>query len=154
MHGWASIFTNFAIKNKYMPPTLIPTREKIRKKIVEAELLEELSQQVEEQGQVVVNIVYPPQQFEFAVRVWRSTFLFSKSSDHKSKLVHAENISIAPVWTEVAAFKQYTFTLYFEGLPKDVLLFDLIENIPQPGGFFYQSIVRNEMDVYWLRGEN
>jgi hypothetical protein len=136
-----------------MSSTLIPTREKIRKKIVEAELLEELSQQVEEQGQVVVNIVYPPQQFEFAVRVWRSTFLFSKSSDHKSKLVHADNISIAPVWTEVAPFVQFTFTLYFEGLPKDVLMFDLIENIPQPGGFFFQSIVRNEMDVYWLRGE-
>jgi len=136
-----------------MPPTLIPTREKIRKKIVEAELLEELSRKVEEQGQVVVNIVYPPQQFEYAVRVWRSTFLFSKNSDHKSKLLHAENIAVAPVWTEVGAMKQFTFTLYFEGLPKDVLLFDLIESIPQPGGFLYQGIVRNENDVYWLKGE-
>lgn len=136
-----------------MPPTLIPTREKIRKKIVEAELLEELSRKVEEKGQVVVNIVYPPQQFEYAVRVWRSTFLFSKSSDHKSKLLHAENIAVAPIWTEVAAMKQFTFTLYFEGLPKDVLLFDLIESIPQPGGFLYQGIVRNENDVYWLKGE-
>ena len=136
-----------------MPPTLIPTREKIRKKIVEAELLEELSRKVEEQGQVVVNIVYPPQQFEYAVRVWRSTFLFSKNSDHKSKLLHAENIAVAPVWTEVGAMKQFTFTLYFEGLPKDVMLFDLIESIPQPGGFLYQGIVRNENDVYWLKGE-
>ena len=136
-----------------MVSTLIPTREKIRKRIVESELLEELAQKAEEQGQVVVNIVYAPQQFEFAVRVWRSTFLFSKSSDHKSKLLHAENIAIAPIWTEVAASKQFTFTLYFEGLPKDVLLFDLIESIPQPGGFIYQGIVRNEMDVYWLRGE-
>jgi len=136
-----------------MSSTLIPTREKIRKKIVEAELLEELSQQVEEQGQVVVNIVYPPQQFEYAVRVWKTTFLFSKSSDHKSKMLHAENIAIAPVWTEVAPLKQFTFTLYFEGLPKDVLMFDLIESIPQPGGFLYQGIVRNELDVYWLRGE-
>jgi hypothetical protein len=136
-----------------MPPTLIPTREKIRKRIVEAELLEELSQKVEEQGQVVVNIVYPPQQYEYALRVWGSTFLFSKSSDHKSKLLHAENISIAPVWTEVAPFVTFTFTLFFEGLPKDVLMFDLIESIPQPGGFLYQGIVRNEMDVYWLKGE-
>jgi hypothetical protein len=136
-----------------MASTLIPTREKIRKKIVEAELLEELSQKVEEQGQVVVNIVYPPQQFEYAVRVWKTTFLFSKSSDHKSKLLHAENIAIAPVWTEVSPFKQFTFTLYFESLPKDVLMFDLIESIPQPGGFLYQGIVRNEMDIYWLRGE-
>jgi hypothetical protein len=131
------------------PNTLI--REKIKKKIVQAELLEDLARQVEEQGQVVVHIVYPAQRFQYAIRIWRNTFLISCSSVHRSKLMHAENISMAPVWTEVNGEKAYTFSLFFEGLPKDVLLFDLVEEIPEPDGFIFQGIVRNERDVYWVR---
>ena len=132
------------------PNTIV--REKIKKKIVQAELLKDLARQVEEQGQVVVHIDYPPQRVPYAIRLWRNTFLISRSSDHRSKLLHAENISMAPVWTEVNGGKAFRFSLFFEGLPKDVLIFDLVEDIPEADGFFFQGIVRNEQDVYWLRG--
>ena len=38
---------------------------------------------------------------EMLVRIWQSTFLIDKASGNKSTLVHAENITFAPVWTIV-----------------------------------------------------
>lgn len=116
--------------------------------ITDPELLVDLLQQTEESGQVTVHITYPPAQHEILLRIWRSTYLISRTSSHKSRLLHAENISIAPVWTPVKAGINFNFTLIFEALPKDVFVFDLAEIIPQSGGFFYASIVRNNEDVY------
>ena len=134
------------------PNTLI--REKIKEKIVDREMLLELAEKTEEQGQVVVHILYPPQASPYMIRIWKSTFLYSRSSSHNSKLLHADNINIAPSWTEVDGNIPYTFTLFFEGFPKDVLIFDLKEKISEPGGFYFPSIVRNEQDVYWIRGNS
>lgn len=130
---------------------IIPEKVKTRKNLVDPEALVDLLQQTEEQGQVVVHVFCPPQKEEFAIRVWRTTYLVSRTSSHKSRLIHAENISIAPRWTEAKANHPYSFTLIFEALPKDVLLFDLAEIIPQPGGFYYSNILRNEKDVYEIR---
>lgn len=116
--------------------------------LTDPELLVDLLQQTEESGQVTVHITYPPAQHEILLRIWRSTYLISRTSSHKSRLLHAENISIAPVWTPVKAGINFNFTLIFEALPKDVFVFDLAEIIPQSGGFFYASIVRNNEDVY------
>jgi len=30
----------------------------------------------------------------------------------------------------------------------------LKEKISEPGGFYFPSIVRNEQDVYWIRGKS
>ncbi len=116
--------------------------------LTDPELLVDLLQQTEESGQITVHITYPPAQHEILLRIWRSTYLISRTSSHKSRLLHAENISIAPVWTPVKAGINFNFTLIFEALPKDVFVFDLAEIIPQSGGFFYASIVRNNEDVY------
>jgi hypothetical protein len=35
-------------------------------------------------------------------------------------------------------------------LPKNCDSFDLIERIPEPGGFIYTNIKRNKTDVYHL----
>lgn len=134
------------------PNTLI--REKIKEQIVDREMLTELAEKVEEQAQVVVHILFPPQEGPYMIRIWKSTFLNSRSSAHNSKLLHADNISIAPLWTEVEGNTPHTFTLFFEGFPKDVLIFDLKEKISEPGGFYFPSIVRNELDVYWIRGKS
>lgn len=134
-----------------MPLIIVPEKVKTRKNLVDPEALVDLLQQTEEQGQVVVHVFCPPQPDEFAIRVWRTTYLVSRTSSHKSRLIHAENISIAPRWTEAKANHPYSFTLIFEALPKDVLLFDLAEIIPQPGGFYYSSILRNDKDVYDIR---
>lgn len=133
-----------------MPNTIV--REKIRKKIVQTEMREELARAIKPHGQVTVHIIFPAQMDGYYLRIWKSTFLYSRSSDHKSSLLHVENISIAPYWTEVKPHQTHTFTLIFEGFPADVLVFDLTEEIPEPGGFHYANIVRNEQDVYWIRG--
>lgn len=82
------------------------------------------------------------------IRIWKTTFLVDHSSGVKVSLVHAENISIAPLWTVVTDNKVHTFILIFSALPKSCKQFDLREEIPQPGGFHIKNIQRNERDVY------
>lgn len=85
---------------------------------------------------------------EMLVRIWRTTYLIDPHSAARSGLVHAENISYAPVWTMVPPNFNYTFLLIFNSLPKSCSIFDMVEQIDQPGNFFVPSIVRNQSDVY------
>jgi hypothetical protein len=55
---------------------------------------------------------------------------------------------MAPQWLPVAAGNAIHFTLLFAGLPSHCVLFDLIEEIADPGGFHVPAILRNDMDVY------
>lgn len=87
---------------------------------------------------------------EMLIRIWQTTFLIGKACDGKANLVHAENITYAPVWTLVPRNYEYVFLLIFTGLPKSCRSFDLVEEIPQPGGFFVSNIGRNETDVYHI----
>jgi len=120
----------------------MPSAEPLEK-VVELPL-----ESVEEQGTVIVHCRYNG---DGAIRIWQSTFLLDRGSNHRSKLLHAENITIYPVWTLIEGFSGISFTLYFEALPKGCTLFDLHEIIPQPGGFFVEGISRNNEDVYRVR---
>ncbi len=82
------------------------------------------------------------------IRIWKSTFLIEKPSGTKRKLIHAENITMHPTWTVMDKKGKYNFSLYFEGLSKGCRSFDLVELIPQPGGFIVSNIHRNNTDVY------
>jgi hypothetical protein len=42
----------------------------------------------------------------------------------------------------------YTFLLIFAALPKSCTQFDLVEDIPEEGGFLVRNIARNKSDVY------
>lgn len=84
------------------------------------------------------------------IRIWKTTYLVDSVSGTRSKLVHAENITFAPVWTRIPDGQPYTFLLIFSGLPKSCKQFDLVEEIPEPGGFFIQNISRNTTDVYHI----
>lgn len=84
---------------------------------------------------------------EMAYRIWPSTFLIERGSGKRAKLITAFNISFAPEWTLSSSGG---FTLIFEGLSRECRVFDLIEDIPQEGGFKATGIVRNESDVYHL----
>lgn len=99
---------------------------------------------MEEQGVIIVHCRFEGQG---AIRVWQSTFLLDRGSNHRSKLLHVENITLYPVWTFLEG-SGISFTLYFEALPGSCKLFDLHEIIPQQGGFFVQGIARNNEDVY------
>jgi hypothetical protein len=85
---------------------------------------------------------------EMLIRIWRTTFLIDKSSSSRSGLLHAENITYAPLWTMVPVKSKYTFLLIFGGLPRSCKVFDLVEEIAQPGGFHITNIRRNDKDVY------
>ncbi|WP_300673761.1 hypothetical protein [Soonwooa sp.] len=87
--------------------------------------------------------------FEEKIRIWQSTFLYDDaSSSLLSELIHCENISYYPEWTDVPPGKTFLFTLYFSGLPSDCKSFTLAEIIPEANGFFVPNIKRNKSDVY------
>lgn len=100
------------------------------------------------EAQVVIQCSYTPKGFWEQIRIWNSTFLIPKGKGHKSKLLHCENISTYPAWTPVEAGKTMHFSLYFSSLPAGCKSFDLIEEIPEDGGFEARNIQRNGSDIY------
>ena len=96
---------------------------------------------------VVVHVRVPPYTAEL-IRIWQSTFLLDRDSNHASALVAFEKVSLYPHWTALDFTRPYVFTLVFEGLPKSVRSFDLAEVIPEPNGFRIEGIARRPGDVY------
>lgn len=101
------------------------------------------------ESQVVVHVAVWSDE-AVNLRIWGSTFLFDTHSGHHSKLVHFENISLAPEWTSMKSAIPYNFTLIFEGLPKSCIQFDLIEIGLGEGCFKFKNIMRNQSDVYYV----
>jgi hypothetical protein len=120
------------------------------KPLVDVEVLTSISPAALEDSFVYVHCYYDNPHHDMLIRVWSTTFLIDKGSGTRSRLLHAENITFAPVWTQIPDGVQYSFLLIFEGLPKSCQQFDLVEEIPQPGGFEVRSVPRNESDVYHL----
>jgi len=109
-----------------------------------------LLNQVKEEAHVIVHCSYTGIMGDDKIRIWKSTFLYAKNSTHRSKLVHAENITMHPIWMNVIRGQTVNFTLIFTGLPKHCKQFDMIENIIEPGGFVIKNIERNNSDIYLL----
>lgn len=97
---------------------------------------------------VYVHCYFQNEWKDALVRIWKTSFLIDQATGLKSALLHAENISIAPVWTLIADNRTHDFLLIFEGLPNSCTQFDFIEEISQPGGFCVRNIPRNQQDVY------
>lgn len=115
---------------------------------VDDKVLASIEPAVMEDSYVYVHCNFDNPWKDALIRIWKTTFLVDRVSGSKSQLIHAENISIAPLWTIIPDKKVYTFILIFSALPKSCKLFDLIEEISQPGGFFVKNIPRNGSDVY------
>jgi hypothetical protein len=98
---------------------------------------------VAEESQVIVHCICS---MDAAYRIWPSTFLIEQGTGKRAKLLTAFNISFYPYWTFKDAGQK--FTLVFEGLSRNCVMFDLKEEIPQEGGFEVKSILRNNSDVY------
>lgn len=88
---------------------------------------------------------------DMLIRIWKTTFLVDQKTHSRTPLIHAENISQAPLWTLLRGGKTLQFLLIFSALPAACKAFDLIEEIAQPGGFEVRNISRNERDVYHIR---
>lgn len=131
------------MNTQYLYGMSIFTSPKIRTATKAKDLLLE---QTDECGFAVVHC-----QVDIAIecnlRIWPSTFLIPAEGGCRCKLVHCEGISFFPEW-QLAEGPVARFTLYFEGLPKGCRTFDLVEIIPEPGGFESRNIVRNASDVY------
>jgi hypothetical protein len=116
---------------------------------IDAETSTLTAQAVAVESQVVVHVAVWSDD-SVNLRIWGSTFLFDTHSGHHSKLVHFENIALAPDWISMKSAIPYNFTLIFEGLPKSCIQFDLIEIGFGEGCFEFKNIMRNESDVYYV----
>lgn len=118
---------------------------------VDKETLEKINNDMGLEGQVTIHISFtnhvPVNQL---LRIWKTTYLFDKDSSNKSKLIQHYNISFYPKWMIVNFRQTLTFTLVFSALPRSCKHFELIEQIPEPGGFVFKNIARNSSDVYHL----
>jgi len=88
------------------------------------------------------------QGWDILVRIWPSTWLVQEDGTRR-KLLFSEGIALFPHWLPVRL--PYTFTLIFEGLDPGCKVFDLVEDIPQSGGFNVTGITRNRTDVYQVK---
>lgn len=124
-----------------------PVEAPVRTSTMAPALRDALLDAVEERGQVTVRCRFMADEMDM-VRIWPSTYLVCRSTGHRSQLLHAEGISHAPEWMPVPAGKELQFTLVFAPLPPGCSVFDLIEEIPTPGGFTVHGIRRNDRDLY------
>lgn len=104
-----------------------------------------------EQGHIYVHCYFKNGANENLIRIWKSTVIIDRASGVRAPLIHAENISYAPAWTRVPVNSEFRFLLIFESLPTTCVSFDLLEDIPEEGGFFVGGILRNQTDVYHVR---
>ena len=128
-------------------PTIQESPVKV-KPVVEDSVLASIAPSVLEDSYVYVHCSFDNVSRDALIRIWKTTYLVDHNSSSKSSLVHAENISIAPLWTIIPDNSVHNFILIFSALPKSCAQFDLIEEIPQPGGFAVKNIQRNPSDVY------
>ncbi len=122
----------------------------ILKPVVENEVMTSIDAKTLEESHVYVHCYVDDPEDEMLIRIWKTTFLVDRSSNTKSGLVHAENITIAPLWTVIRGGSPFRFLLIFSSLPKSCTQFDFVEEISQPGGFYFTNIIRNERDVYHI----
>ena len=135
------------IKPLFISPLVSATKtlEKTKRKTI---LQVKQKEEADVESQVVVHCRFTGRFDDDKVRVWKSTFLVARDSEHRSELVSAFNVSMYPEWTILKKGTVLNFTLIFTGLPKSCRSFDFLEIIPQPGGFVKRNIARNKTDVY------
>jgi hypothetical protein len=102
----------------------------------------------ETESQITVFINRGIQSFGCSERIWPCIELRSKTTDERAKLLHLEGLLPFPNWTHVAAGQHLSYCMVFERLGKNATRFDIVEEIPSPGGFFLPDVVRNQTDVY------
>ena len=136
-----------------MPSPIIKDPPVKAKPFVDMDVLASIHPELMDDSYVYVHCHFNNLWEEMLIRIWKTTFLIDAASSARSSLIHAENISYAPQWTLIPDRQPFSFLLIFSGLPKSCVRFDLVETIPEPGGFFVKDIRRNEQDVYHVQLE-
>jgi hypothetical protein len=117
---------------------------------VDLEILSAVAAEMLEDSFVYVHCYLDNPSKDMLIRIWKTTFLVDQESGSRSKMIHAEKVSIAPQWTMVPDGGSYSFLLIFAALPKSCQSFDLVEQVPTSGGFHVPAIQRNMKDVYHI----
>lgn len=120
------------------------------KPAVDIEVLTSIDPKTMEDSHVYVHCYVDDPEDEMLIRIWKTTFLIDRASGARAGLLHAENITIAPLWTMIPGGRPFRFLLIFSSLPKSCTQFDFVEEISQPGGFVFTNIGRNKEDVYHI----
>ncbi len=120
------------------------------KPVIDVQVLASIEAEILEDSYVYVHCYLDNDAKDMLIRIWKTTFLVDQNSGTRSRLVHAENVSIAPMWTMVPDGITYNFLLIFSSLPRSCSQFDLIEEVPTSGGFHISNIQRNTNDVYHI----
>lgn len=82
------------------------------------------------------------------VRVWKTTRL-EDIRGGRAALLFALGVSVYPNWSYIERADGYSyFTLIFEALPAEKAPFILLEDIPEPSGFFSPQLLRQNSEVY------
>ncbi len=117
------------------------------------ESLEKMAGKVSPEAMVYVHVELHAGTIPLLARIWLTTYLVDITSAHRSRLLHAENISFAPMWTLVYPRTWHRFLLIFSGLPAGCKMFDLVEepDVGEAGAFVVRHIARNVTDVYRVR---
>lgn len=129
----------------------VKTKKIINKPEIDSCIIEKVMQDCETEKQVIVHCEFINGFESQLIRIWPSTYLCDRNSTHKSTLLNAFNITLYPTWLQLEPLTIFNFTLVFSGLPKSCKMFDLVEEIPQSGGFYQGKIRRNKSDVYTIR---
>jgi hypothetical protein len=126
---------------------LVPVKVK---PLIDTEVLSAIQADMLDDSYVYVHCHIDSDAKDMLIRIWRTTYLVDRDGGTRSKLIHAENVSFAPMWTMVPDSRNFSFLLIFSSLPKSCMQFDLVEEVPTSGGFHVGNIHRNLNDVYHL----
>lgn len=140
------LLPNYPVQNG---PGIIEPPVKI-KPSVDIEILSAVAVEALEDSFVYVHCYLDNPSKDMLIRIWKTTFLVDVDSGSRSKLIHAEKVSMAPQWTLIPDKGTYSFLLIFGALPKSCQTFELVEHVPTSGGFHVQNIARNLKDVYHI----
>ncbi len=116
--------------------------------VIDEDVKKELFSIVDEEKQIIVNCIINGGNDGTAARIWKSTYLVDKISKQKSTLLHTIGVSNYPSWTLIPPKSTLRFSLIFSPLPQSTKVFDLVEEIPESGGFYFSGLRRNDTDVY------
>ncbi|RYZ19886.1 MAG: hypothetical protein EOO16_18595 [Chitinophagaceae bacterium] len=114
----------------------------VARPVFKPEVSFQVDTQIFEERSTIVHVTV--HEFTLA-RIWPTTFLVQDDGARK-RLLQAYHIAEYPMWRYLVPGD--TFTLVFEGLDRRCLLFDLFEDIPEPGALHIENIERNKSDVY------
>jgi len=106
----------------------------------------------EAENKIIIHFCFDNRKLSTAtIRIYRSTFLIDNQSGVRARLMHAENLTLAPTWTYVKPGNSWHGVLIFETLPANCTSFDFIEEIGNDKNpFLKRKIIRDKSDIYRL----